>query len=91
MKKLLYREHYAINGTITDADLMLHPETKELVFCTYFGSHGYENLEFDSLTDIIVFLNAKHNRTHFLTSDNEIHYLDEQTIYSQYYASIKEC
>jgi len=87
--KHLYRNHHAINGTITDAELMAHPETREPVFCTYFGKHGYDSLIFDSLTDIIVYLDSKFNRTHFVTSEDEICYLDG-TIYSQYYATIKD-
>ena len=87
--KILYREHHAINGTISQADLMVHPETKELVFCTSFAQHGYDSLKFESLTDIIVYLDAKHNRMHFISRDNEVHYLDG-TIYSQYYCTIAE-
>ena len=87
--KTLYREYHAINGTISQAYLMVHPETKELVFCAGFAQHGYDSLRFESLTDIIVFLEGKHNRKYFIISGNEVYYLDG-TIYSRYYCTIDE-
>ena len=92
--KSLFRPHYAIGGSVTDAELMINPENKELVFCAYFARHGYESLSFDSSTDIILFLNSKYSRKHFINinvnGNDEICYLDDQTIYSQYYATIKD-
>ena len=84
----LHRPYQTIGGQTLQSDLMKHPELDTLHFIGPHAQQGYKSLSWESLSDLIVYLDKRYNRSHYI-HESEIIYLEKSTIYAQYFATIE--
>lgn len=83
----IYRKYFAIDPKYNDYEyFMLNPETNRPDFRKHFSMNGFDSLIFESLSDLIVYLDNHYNRQHFLHGEKILYF--GSTFYLEYFASV---